>query len=257
METTRPIRGVFFTDLDGTLFDTPSYCPSTEAMAALDRLRERSAAIVPVSSKTAAELDEYPEILEVSFLSLLEGGAVTVRPGHLPAVAGPGRSALLGLLAELRRLGFALRSLSEMSDAEIKGHTGLPVERIPAARRRLASEPFMMDELEIPRLAELKREVVRRGASIERGGCFWHLVPKGGGKGNAVRRVLEEVGFSLVSGAAGDAWHDLPMLEAVDHGYLLGDRLQAHEVPAGIHRIATPGPAGFVRAVDAYLKALG
>ncbi len=53
--------------------------------------------------------------------------------------------------------------------------------------------------------------------------------------------------------AIGDAWNDLPMLEEVELGFLLGDAVEPEAVPPGVTRLKRTGPQGFVDAVGRIL----
>jgi len=93
------------------------------------------------------------------------------------------------------------------------------------------------------------------GASLARGGRFRHLLGKGIDKGAGVRAVLKmiDAGDRLRTAAIGDAWNDLPMLEEVELGFLLGNAVEPESVPSGVTRIEATGPQGFVDAVGQIL----
>jgi len=242
---------VLFTDLDGTLLDLHTYRPSPAAKAALRTLAAQCVAVVPVSSKTAGEIGPLLGELGLVGPAIAEGGAVLIEEGGRERVLGTLRPRLIEILREVAGRGLPLRGLSEMSVAEVAERTGLEPGAAARAMARLASEPFvMLHALERDELGQLEAELGRLGAGVVRGGRFWHLAGIGVDKALGVRSVLGSWGEPRPATAAvGDAWNDLPMLEAVEVGFLLGDAVDADELPAVVTRLEAVGPAGFVEAV--------
>ena len=64
-----------------------------------------------------------------------------------------------------------------------------------------------------------------------------------------------DAGDGLQTAAIGDAWNDLPMLEEVELGFLLGNAVEWEAVPPGVTRLEPTGPQGFVGAVGQILGA--
>ncbi len=252
----RATAGVLFTDLDGTILDFETHEPSPESVEATGRLAGAGIAVVPVTSKTAAEVRRLRAILPFGPVAVVEGGAVLLPSDGEPELLGPPRPELIGILQRLQDEGYPLRGLHEMDAAELAGITGLRTGAAARALDRLASEPFVVTgPVEEDFEEELGRRVSGLGYGLVRGGRLWHLLGKDVDKGSAVREVLRrhaELSHGP-SGAVGDAWNDLPMLSAVHHGYLLGDAVAEEDVPPGVERIGDRGPAGFVRAADRFL----
>jgi mannosyl-3-phosphoglycerate phosphatase family protein len=242
---------VLFTDLDGTLLDLHTYRPSPAAVVALRTLAANRVAVLPVSSKTAAEIGPLLGELGLAGPAIAEGGAVLIGEGGREQVLGTLRPRLIEILREVTGRGLPLRGLSEMSVAEVAERTGLGPGAAARAMARLASEPFVtLRALEAEELERLESDLVRLGAGLVRGGRFWHLAGAGVDKALGVRIVLERWGEPRPATAAvGDAWNDLPMLAEVDLGYLLGDAVDEGALPVGVTRLAAVGPAGFVEAV--------
>lgn len=254
-------RGLLFTDLDGTLLDHDSFRASSEALSLVAELRGLGVWTIPVTSKTAVELNELVQVAGLAPLAVAEGGAVIVNQESGCRVVGRRRSTLVRLLDRLRREGFPVRGMSEMSLAEVSDRTGLGPVAAERAMARLASEPFTIertDGLEPGWEAELVARARAAGAEVARGGRLWHLLGLGVDKGTgvaAIRQLLDPDG-RLTTGGVGDAWNDLPMLEAVDVAYLLGRRVADCDVPVGVRRIAEEGPAGFCVAGLDFLSRL-
>jgi len=135
-----------------------------------------------------------------------------------------------------------------MTEHEVGELTGLSLEAARLAMDRLASEPFISTSY-IHQEA-LERCVAEEGATVTRGGRFWHLLGAGVDKGRAVAEVLSRLNLEdgVPTAAVGDAWNDLPMLERVGRAYLLGEAVSKEDVPAGVTHILSVGPSGFVQA---------
>jgi len=249
-------NGVIFTDLDGTLLDFRTYRPSPRAVALLRDLTKLGILVIPVSSKTAAEVRPLMAELGLVGPAVVEGGPVIVLEEGSEKVTGPCRADLIAVLHQLRDRGWAVRGMSEMSVEEVMELTGLGDAAARRAMTRSASEPFVLtgepSGFEEGNLVEAAAEL---GASVARGGRFRHLLGRGIDKGAGVREVLAVI--TAVEGikiaAIGDAWNDLPMLEEVDLGFLLGNVVEPEAVPPGVTRLERIGPQGFVDAVGRIL----
>jgi mannosyl-3-phosphoglycerate phosphatase len=214
---------------------------------------------VPVSSKTVAEIEHLARSVSLAATVVAEGGGVVVREGerHVP---GPSRSRLCELLDVLREAGWEVRGMSEMPIAEVCRRTGLAPDAARRATDRLASEPFLVtDDRGRASIDRLDRVIAPYGAAVTRGGRFWHLIGRGVDKRSGVAVVCAHHGFEVGSGTAGvgDAWNDLSMLGAVEVGVVLGHAVSDADLPHGVVRVPTPGPAGFVRAAEIAATRLG
>jgi mannosyl-3-phosphoglycerate phosphatase len=77
-----------FTDLDGTLLDHHSYS-FTAALPALERLRKARVPVIPVTSKTLAELAPLMRELDNAHPCIAEnGGLIALPPGYFAALDG-------------------------------------------------------------------------------------------------------------------------------------------------------------------------
>jgi mannosyl-3-phosphoglycerate phosphatase len=248
-------RALLFTDLDGTLLDFQTYRPSNEAVEILGVLSDLDVLVVPVSSKTTAEVRPLMLDLELAGFAVTEGGAVLETPSE-SRIVGLERDRLRSRLECLRDEGWPLRGMGEMTVDEVVDLTGLSPDGAAGAMMRMASEPFVTaHELTQNEAQKLERSASELGVSLTRGGRFWHLMGAGVDKAAGVRqlRIALDIGDEIVSAAVGDAWNDLPLLRAVDHGFLLGDAVPVELVPDGVIRLDDIGPTGFVRAVEKVL----
>jgi len=262
------------TDLDGSLLDavTYSFAEAREALAALD---ERGIPLIPVSSKTRAELEALLVVLGVSGPFVIENGGAVVVPRHWLELAIPwarpeGRQLVLELgvrrtelvraLGEMaRETGVKVRGFTEMTLPELQRHTGLSR---PAAMRALVreyDEPFLAEPDEEAAVA-LARAAWRRGLTLTRGGRFHHLTGRTD-KGRATRILLNLVAAvdgRVRSVALGDAANDAPMLAAVDRPILIprpdgSVALELVQACRSAERAPAPGPRGWNAAVLAVL----
>ena len=249
-------EGVVFTDLDGTLLDFFTYRPSLDAVALLGDLAKLRILVIPVSSKTAAEVRPLMAELGLSGPAVVEGGPVVVSEDGSEEVTGPCRAELVAVLHQLQFRGWGVRGMSEMSVGEVMKLTGLGDAAALRAMTRLASEPFVLtgesSGIEEGTIAEAAAEF---GASIARGGRFRHLLGREVDKGAGVRAVMALISSvdGVKTAAIGDAWNDLPMLEEVHLGFLLGNAVEPEAVPPGVACLTRNGPQGFVDAVGRIL----
>jgi mannosyl-3-phosphoglycerate phosphatase len=219
-------------------------------------LAERRIQVIPVTSKTSAEVRPLMVELDLAGPAVVEGGPVIISDEGSEVVTGPGRADLVAVLHQLQDRGWGVRGMSEMSVEEVMELTGLDDAAARRAMTRSASEPFILTG-ESPLLEEagMAEAITTLGASLARGGRFRHLLGKGVDKGAGVRAVLTmiDAGNRLRTAAIGDAWNDLPMLEEVELGFLLGNAVELEAVPPRVSRLESAGPQGFVDAVGRIL----
>jgi mannosyl-3-phosphoglycerate phosphatase len=264
-----------FTDLDGTLLDHHSYSFSA-ALPALQRLRKAGVPVIPVTSKTLAELAPLMQELDNAHPCIAEnGGLIALPPGYFAALHGYPlqegyrvielSSNYEKLLQTARRLRaehrYQFRGFGDMSDAEVAACTGLSAAAATRARRRRCSEPLQW--LDTPAaLAQFRQAVETAGLQLVQGGRFWHLMGNHD-KASAMQRLCEQYrtagfqGFRTV--ALGDSPNDIPMLQAVDTPILIrhpdGSCLSLQtEHPAACSEL--PGPAGWNEMMLRLLDAL-
>ena len=216
-------------------------------------MRRLNLIVIPVSSKTAEEILPLTRSLPLAGPAIAEGGAVLLAADGAVSVSGLPRSELVAILHQLQAGGWPLRGMAEMSTSEVAELTGLDAMAAGRAMTRAASEPFIFAASTGAKgFEELERAVAAAGASLVRGGRFWHLHGKGIDKGFGVRSLLTHIASENFppTAAIGDAWNDLPMFEEVDLGFVLGDAVENRDLPEHVIRVAASGPSGFVEAVQ-------
>ena len=154
---------VIFTDLDGTLLDHNSY-GWQKAEPALRLCKENQIPLIPVSSKTRAEIRVLQQELGLSspFVSENGGGVFFPKEGKHPHPSdailshgvwkwsiGPAYDFLLKALGEIRdEQGWKIRGFSNMTTEEISSITGLDLASARLASQREYDEPFILMEEE-------------------------------------------------------------------------------------------------------------
>lgn len=243
---------VLFTDLDGTLLDHHDYRPGP-AVDAVARLHAAGVAVVPVTSKTDAELGPLAAELGLRDGWVVENGAQICWPGQVgPTVLGvPYQEVRAGLAAAAAAAGAEVRGFGDMTDEEVAELTNLSPAGAQAARARRFSETFLLLQGDVD---ALQQELGRRGLQAVRGGRF--LTASGRhDKGTAVRAYLAR--RPGVSWAVGDAANDAPMLAAVDRPYQVRrpDGRWARLDVAGVTLVDGVGPEGFGQVAEQLLEA--
>jgi mannosyl-3-phosphoglycerate phosphatase len=264
-----------FTDLDGTLLDHHSYSFSA-ALPALEWLRSLRVPVIPVTSKTLAELAPLMRELDNPHPCIAEnGGLIALPPTYFDALDGYPlqegyrvielSSGYEDILHTARRLRaehhYQFRGFSDMSNAEVAACTGLSAAAATRARRRLCSEPLLWLDTAAA-FAQFRQALQSAGLQLLQGGRFWHLMGNHD-KASAMLRLCERYrgagfqGFRTV--ALGDSPNDIPMLEAVDIPMLIR-RPEGGCVSLQRDRRAPcselPGPAGWNHMMLTLLDAL-
>ena len=264
----RTRRYVVFTDLDGTLLDHDTYSVRG-AVSALDLLIRRDVDVVPVTSKTAAEIRRWMRLLVLDGPYISENGCGLFIPERF-FIREPEGAKLVdgewmipfgreighvreGLEKIAGDLGFEFRSFGQMEPAEISVLTGLKGEEVQLSRQRDFDEAFVISEDHDP---EKIREAARNlGLTFTRGGRFYHLTG-GCHKGKAVKTLSDlyrRESDPVVTVGIGDSANDLPMFEAVDRPFLVQkpDRSYDPDIPEGAaRRVAGIGPRGWRMVIE-------
>lgn len=262
---------IVFTDLDGCLLDHHSY-DHRPAEPALHRLRALGIPLIPVTSKTAAEIDALdvafgavPKISENGMAISLPDGFFAP-PYHKAGHHAPGKgyqeicSFIDQLPAELRA---AIHGFRDMSVEEVMAATGLDHAAATRAKDRQASEPFLWRGT-AEQFTALDALVRQAGLKLTEGGRFRHLLSQGG-KETAVDWLLARFREShpdhtFISIALGDSENDRAMLSAADYGIIIpnkdGSGLEIKDAAGEIIRAQEAGPRGWSAALLALLERL-
>ena len=264
-----------FTDLDGSLLDHDDY-GFAAAQPALSQLRALHIPLVPVTSKTLAELRVLAEPLGLQHPLIVENGcAICLPEGYFPLQENGERIAgyrvlrlaadYTALLAELQQLrdahGFRFRGFHDMDAEEVARETGLSTDAAELARQRLCSEPLAWQDTAAA-LADFRQALLGRQLKLVKGGRFWHVLSQAD-KGSALRQLAALYrthglpGFTSL--ALGDSPNDCSMLRAADIAAVIRHKdgsLMDCETHRQIIETTEPGPAGWNAAVLQVLRML-
>ncbi len=248
-----------FTDLDGTLLDHDSYSPGP-ALEQLRLLEEQGIPVIPVTSKTRAEVEVLRRELGNGHPFVVENGAAVFVPVDYftaqPAGTcrrddywvheiAAGRDRWLSLLAALEDdFQGEFEYFYRAGSAGIAAMTGLTEEQARLANQREYSEPVQWRGDE-----ERRQDFVARleaaGATVIRGGRFLNV----GGAADKGRALLwlratyrDALGAEqVVDLAAGDSPNDRPMLEQA------GTALMVRSPHHGFPQVRRSGPVIYSR----------
>ncbi|TCS39995.1 HAD-IIB family hydrolase [Reinekea marinisedimentorum] len=266
---------VVYTDLDGTLLDHDNYSYQA-ALPALERLNESGIPVVPVTSKTRAEIEPLCHELKLNAPFIVENGAAIFIPkvfcteeacSELPQVDGyrvksfaPAIDFWNALVVELEKaLSGAFVAMNQMSAQQLADMTSLSLPAAERALKREYSNPLQWlgsDE----QLQTLSDICAQKGVQVVKGGRFVHLL-KNSDKGaalvwlnNYLSEFLEV--SDLESIALGDGENDIAMQLKADIAVQI--RSPAHEFPelekTSLYRTEKYGPEGWAEAITKILN---
>lgn len=243
-----------FTDLDGTLLDHDTYDWSP-AKPALQLLRTLGIPVIPVSSKTSAELEPLCAALELNGSYAAENGSVIVCPGQPAQVLGPGYASIRDMLVFLRdKFEWRFSGFGDMGVAQVSALTGLSPEQAACAMQRKATEPVLwLDTQE--NMHQFRTELERQGLKTLQGGRFLHILSKGD-KGSALEKIATMIHPGAWTIALGDSPNDRDLLLAADCAVIIKRKHQPHlSIPERPDAILTTdtGPAGWNQAIQQLL----
>ncbi len=236
-----------FTDLDGTLLDHHSYS-FAPAVTTLRLLAEQQVPVIPVTSKTRAELLPLRAQLQNEHPFITENGAAVFIPQNYFPLCPQGCETVGAFWVKpfsrsvaiwqplLQRLKAEFKDefvlLSELSVEELARLTGLSADQARLARQREYSEPVhWLGSAE--RRSHFLAVLAAEGIKPLQGGRFLHLVDQCD-KGQALQWLTRcyqnyQPRHPLLTVAAGDSQNDIAMLQVADRALLV--RSPAHAPP--------------------------
>jgi mannosyl-3-phosphoglycerate phosphatase len=236
---------MIITDLDGSLLDHHSYRWDA-ATPWLTTLKQHD---IPLQKRLG--------IAGAPFIA--ENGAV-VQSGeqrtHLPdnsltyeAIC----SRLAALQTQYRFTGF-----HDFTDQAVSSMTGLSEADAALSRQRDASEVVVWRDSD-EAFDRFRAALTAEGLALAQGGRFWHVMPAGSGKGEAVRWLLaQQSGSAFTTIGLGDGPNDAPMLDAVDYavvikGYSKTPVTLSRTDQQQVYHTAHYGPEGWREGLDYFL----
>ena len=260
------------TDLDGTLLD---HAYDFSAAAPLLRLLEQQGVpVVPCTSKTAEEVEQFQAAAGLSSPYIVENGGAIHFPhpegwrleiSHQPAPDGgvvvplgwPSqrlRPLLDTLAAELDTQFFALEDLPIEN---LMARTGLPSEGAARAARRHWSVPFVLAENQA--IEAVESLAAARGLKVLQGNRFAHLIAPGSDKGLALEALRRADPRRRAVLALGDSPNDQALLDGADQAIVIPGANGPHPrlrpaIAAGDYQLASaPHAVGWADAVATWL----
>jgi mannosyl-3-phosphoglycerate phosphatase len=264
-----------FTDLDGSLLDHDDY-GFAEALPALAKLDALRIPLIPVTSKTLAEMQVLGPALGTRHPLIVENGCVICLPdGYFPPAGNsvpadgyellrlsPAYTSVLGELRQLRDAhGFRFRGFHDMDNGEIARETGLSQAAAELARRRLCSEPVTWEDTDVA-LENFRQALAQRKLRLVKGGRYWHVLSLAD-KGSAIKKLASLYRMhglqTFTSLALGDSPNDCSMLKAADIAVIIRRKdgsLMDCDTGGPVIQTTEPGPAGWNAAVLQVLQTL-
>ncbi len=244
----------------------------------LQTLKDRGIPVIPVTSKTRAEVETLIQQIGLTDPFVVENGSAIYMPRdtcpfELPAGedVGPYRVVALGVAYVMARAGLKaiaqdmgrpLKGFGDLSVEQVQQLTGLSLADAHEAKTREFTEPFLTPKNTPPET--LKAAVEAMGFKVVVGDRFSHLIGGNAGKGLAVHHLVERYATTLpaeetiVTVGLGNSPNDLDMLENVDHAIVLPSESGPHPQLANRDWTIAPQPAptGWAIAVTDILHSL-
>lgn len=265
---------LIFTDLDGTLLDHYNY-NFQPAISLLHILEEARIPVIPVTSKTRAELLSLRKELNNKDPFVVENGAAIFIPKSFFKVQpqgtdeceefwvrsfAPRRSYWIELLEKLSdRFPNQFTHFSKLGTEGIQELTGLSAEGAQLANQREYSEPVLWFGDDITK-EQFRDVLLEEGIWMVEGGRFLHL-SNGCDKGKAVAWLkafyqARDSDMPIHTIALGDSHNDVSMLEACDQPIII--RSPTKHPPQlrtsqSIIQSHLSGPEGWADTISRYL----
>ncbi|MGL5082496.1 MAG: HAD-IIB family hydrolase [Microcoleaceae cyanobacterium] len=258
---------IIFTDLDGTLLNADNYrCDA--ALPIIQQLQDRQIPIIPVTSKTRAEVELLCQEIKLRDSFIVENGSAIFIPRSQTELADCSSEfntteskdysliqfgcsyaeAVQGVTALAQDLGVPLRGFNDLEVTEVIQRTGLSLIAATWAKTREFTEPFITPK-------EISGDVIQRaveqlGFQVVIGDRFSHLIGKNAGKGRATQWLTQQYQtyyqvrdqtnhqtnssqtlspeVEIITVGLGNSPNDLAMLEVVDVPIIIPDKNGPH-----------------------------
>ena len=250
---------MIITDLDGSLLDHHTYRWDAAAEW-LSVLKQHDVPLVICSSKTAAEILPLQKRLGIAGSPFIaENGAVVEMEGqriHLPDNSLT-YDTLCARLAVLQT-HYRFSGFHDFTDEAVSAMTGLSEADAALSRQRDASEVVVWRDSD-EAFEHFRDALATDGLALAQGGRFWHVMPAGSGKGEAVRWLLSQQADAVrTTIGLGDGPNDAPMLDAVDYavvikGYSKTPVSLSRTDQQQVYHTAHYGPEGWREGLDYFL----
>ena len=260
---------IIFTDLDGTLLNQEDY-DYQPAIPMLEKLTATGIPVIPVTSKTRAEVEQLRADIGLNDPFIVENGSGIFIPQgdchfmvssdsldskyNLKRLGCDYQRARSGLQQISADLGEYLRGFGDLTAAEVQSLTGLPLEEVKLAQTREFTEPFVTPSN--LSAEEIAQTAAKYNFRVLVGDRFSHLIDINAGKGRAVKWLLENYQTEdqtnkIMTVGLGNSPNDLEMLENVDIPIVIASKKGVHPGLAdrGWAVPDSPGSQGWAEAI--------
>lgn len=234
-----------FTDLDGTLLNQNDY-RYDDALPILGVLENKNIPVIPVTSKTKAEVESLCKKIGLNSPFITENGSgIFIPKGDFrfdttqALTTDLYKYISLGLdyhnarriLREIsQKLKTDLVGFGDLSPEDIVNLTGLSLNEAILAKKRDFTEPFLTPKhINADLLQNIAKEYQ---TTIVVGDRFSHLISEKAGKGNAVKWLLNHYHNreeKITTIGLGNSPNDISLLESVDIPIIIPN-------PDGVHK---------------------
>lgn len=259
---------IIFTDLDGTLLNQEDY-DYQPAIPMLEKFKTKNVPVIPVTSKTRAEVAQLQSDIGLNSPFIVENGSgIFVTQGDnrfllseniledkyiLKRLGCNYQDARAGLKQISADLGEDLRGFGDLSPELLQSLTGLSLDEVELAQTREFTEPFITPKnLSV---AEIEQTAAKYNFRVLLGDRFSHLIGAKAGKGKAVQWLLNNYQVSdstekIVTVGLGNSPNDLEMLETVDIAIVIPSQKGVHpQLRARKWKVPnSPGSQGWAEA---------
>jgi mannosyl-3-phosphoglycerate phosphatase len=235
---------IIFTDLDGTLLNQDDY-RYDQALPVLAQLKKKQIPLIPVTSKTRAEVEVLRQEIGLTDPFIVENGSGILIPKNDPrfdlsdtVIYQDYNLKLLGCSYEEARkaltkvaqtLGSNLQGFGDLRAEDIVQLTGLSLEKAKLAKTRDFTEPFVTPKNFSS--AQIEAAVSKNGFKVVVGDRFSHLISRNSGKGKAVNWLINNYQFKeeqITTIGLGNSPNDLEMLETVKIPIIIPSKKGVH-----------------------------
>ena len=251
-----------FTDMDGTLIDHDTYSWEN-AQEAIGILKEKKIPIIPCTSKTRAEIEKYRKEIGLQDPFISENGAAIFIPknyfdfdfdcrddGKYDVIEfGTPYEKLREVLKNIEKeCSVEIKGFGDMSPEELSKDSGLSLEEAKLARSREYDEAFKTKDLN-----RVIAAISSKGLNYTAGGRYAHIMGDND-KGRAVKHLakLYEKEGNVKTVGLGDSLNDLPMLQVVDHAFLMRKTNNKYDERVNLQNVKRTegiGPEGWNEAI--------
>ena len=251
---------IVVTDLDGSLLDHHSYRWDA-AEEWLELLQRHNIPLVICSSKTAAEILPLQKKLGIDGAPFIAENGALVQLDPTERMRIPADSIAYAALCQtlsVLQSKYRFTGFHDFTDRDVSAMTGLSEADAALSRQRDASEVLVWRDSE-EAFEAFRAELAALNLTLTQGGRFWHVMPAGSGKGEALRWLLHQLeGEPRITVGLGDGPNDGPMLDTVDYAVVIKGysktpvSLQRQDL-SHIYHTTHYGPEGWCEGLDYFL----